>query len=186
MISLLMVILTKKFPVTEIYNASSWWGIFIEAIIVWITVEYALDRLRLSTFTKYILITLSGIALYADAFGTIFLFYDRFYRYDWLMHFSVPAVLAVWLWHVLRKLVALPPKWHMWLVITSTVFLSNLFEFAEYAADTFWVKKHYWIAERPDTVEDILFNTVGAVVAILVMTWIEKKITISKQWSKGL
>jgi hypothetical protein len=177
---LAVFILLNKEAVIERYNPSAWWGITSAAFLAWLFAEWALRNIHASWRARHMLVVVGATAVYADSFGTMAHYYDDIRWYDKPMHFLGTAAVALWLWYVLRTMlkkqrIRLPLRWHMWLVLTTASFFGLLFEIFEYTADTLFVEDgHYWIGPAPDTVEDILMNTLGALTVVGFMGWKEK------------
>jgi glycopeptide antibiotics resistance protein len=177
---LLTIIFTTGQAAIERYNPTAWWGIALAAVLAWLFAEWALRYINVSPRTQYFLVVTGAIALYADSFGTMASLYSNYSWYDNAVHGIATAAITFWLWYILRAMlkkrrIRLPLVWHMWLVLVTATFFGLLFEILEYTADMVLLKDHYWIGPAPDTVEDVLFNTIGALAIVSILGWKEKQ-----------
>lgn len=138
-------------------------GLIVTAVAVWTALELTRRQMHLWSVVPALLTT----AL--DMTGDYLHWYATIPYYDAMLHAFGSASVAVWLWAVLvRRYGASTPLGILdWLVFTGVVAAGVMYELEEYLEDVFTESNRFGAAF--DTGNDLLMNTLGAGVAILLL-----------------
>lgn len=158
----------------------SWLGLIVTAVAVFVLLEGSSFFLRRTTdHGLHPLVYLAGVAsLSVDALGDIAHWYGRFGWYDQLAHFQGGVVAAAISYNILWQLeragrIRLGAAGRTVTVVAFTAFLGVLYEMEEYFEDLWYWGRQVRLGDGPDTVNDIIFNIVGALaVLVVVAAWL--------------
>lgn len=112
---------------------------------------------------------LATVSIYLDVFlGEGLRWYDSVFAFDWLTHFMgslVIGLIALMFGHTLNHIrrIRLSTGLLALVVFTTSMTIGTLFEIAEFALDKIW--GYNTQRSLDNTMWDIVFNTVGALVA---------------------
>lgn len=139
----------------------TWLGLIGTAITVWVIFE--IINYYYKPLPWYILgIIFLGLVL--DASSDIFHIYSRFNSWDRFIHFIYGILGAIIIHQLFEKLT---PNWlKRFFTITTVVFLGFLYEYWEMLVDKFYFQYQKALGDGVDTVDDLFFNALGAVLFI--------------------
>lgn len=152
----------------------TWFGLLITGAVVWLMVEGASFYLRKKAgqpLSGWAMLVAVG-ALYLDALGDIFGFYNWNFRglwYDQIAHFwgglaAGAVVLSVMLTMVKAEIIKVNKTALFILALAVTGFLGQLYEIEEYLEDYFRGSNR--LGDGVDTANDMLLNIVGSAISI--------------------
>ena len=167
----------------------TWLGLLITALSVWIIAELVLLRFgkHMSMNRKAVALLATSLVVYPDAIGDI----NRWYSYQYFdatLHFmggSAAAILLFIVFDAIRKNSAsfrVPIRWAAFVSLTSAVFLGVLYEIEEYLEDVF--TGSFRLGDGPDTANDLLMNTLGALTFVLLLAYIFHRLELRKKGKK--
>jgi len=159
----------------------TWRGLFITALFALIVLEGIayFYFLRKNYLLHWLIWLLLAIALSLDASADMFHLYGRFDWWDELIHcfnsaaicFGIFVVVsAFWLDQFRFKLLSRHERRHLALYIAAvtTMTLSALYEIEEYSEDLLY--KTHRLGLGTDTADDLLFNALGVLFMIVVLS----------------
>ena len=151
----------------------SWLGLVLTAGFVWVVLEIVSWRLKKVSGKPlpWIAFLLSLLSVSFDAFGDTHHFYSRFDWYDQVAHVIGGAMAALVAFVVFWRLVEagrimLGKKLTGFVALCISAFLGVLYELEEYLEDVFTGSQR--AGNSVDTSNDLLWNTVGALVIVVI------------------
>lgn len=158
----------------------TWLGLMLTASIVWLALEIISWRLK-KTGARYLwgltyLVSLFSVCI--DAFGDIARFYGTYAWYDQVAHFIGGAAVALVIFDMLVSLqqankINLPLKGRGAITIGLAMALGSVYELEEYLEDVFFASHR--LGDAIDTANDMLLNTIGAVIIIVTLVIIRRR-----------
>lgn len=149
----------------------------------WFWEKFCKTKLAFPNFTGGLI----ALLIYAEGVGSTFGFYGKFGWYDQITHFIGGVTIGL----ISCLIINDSDKKHHWnlnskfLIIFSlclTLSLCVIWEFYEYFVDS--LKNTNLIADKFDTSNDLLFNFIGAVPAIIISALVLKRINLTEKSSQ--
>lgn len=158
----------------------TWLGLMITALGVWGIAEVILWRVgeHMPPNTKALALFATSLVVYIDALADINRWYDLSH-FDNLMHFiggSSACILLFVVFDALRKnaqAFRVSLRWASYITFVTAVSLGVLYEFEEYLEDVF--TGSHRLGDGPDTANDLLMNTLGAAIFVLILSFIRHR-----------
>jgi hypothetical protein len=167
----------KVLPLTLEFT---WLGLVLTASLAWSALEIISWRLRKvgarSLWAGTFIVAL--ISQCTDAFGDIFCFYGTYSWYDQLAHLVGGAAVALIFFDLLTSLHAakrlqLGLAFRGFLSVLGSMALGSLYELEEYGEDVIFGSHR--LGDAFDTGNDLLLNTFGSVLLILLVVWFRRR-----------
>lgn len=161
----------KVLPITLEFT---WFGLIITASGAWLALEIISGWLRKrgaqSLWAGTFIVAL--VSQCTDAFGDIFRLYGSYGWYDQIAHFIGGAVLALVFFNTFYNLeqagrVKFPLGLHSLVSVFSAMAIGSLYELEEYSEDVLFGSNR--MGNAFDTGNDMLMNTLGACLMVLVV-----------------
>lgn len=158
----------------------TWFGLILTASVAWGAVELISWRLRKvgaqSLWGGTLLIVL--ISQCTDAGGDIFRLYGMYSWYDQVAHVVGGAAVALIFFNLLTSLhvaqrISLGQKLRGWIAVMGSMAIGSLYEIEEYSEDI--IRNAHRLGDAFDTANDLLMNTVGAILCIFIIVWVRRK-----------
>lgn len=141
----------------------SWLGLIGTALLIWLILE--LYHKFYQALPDFIFLTaFFGVGL--DAFSDMFRFYSQIMWWDRLMHFIGGGLIAILIFYIFKK-----PYLYTFFAVS---FLGFLYEYWELLIDRYYFGFSRALGDGPDTVDDLLFNLLGAALVLIVIKLINK------------
>ncbi|MFA6296909.1 MAG: hypothetical protein WC663_06140 [Patescibacteria group bacterium] len=178
--------LANLFGILHFELEFSWFGLALTSIVVWIALEFVLWYCKKKfnyTIPSFVFLFPLGNVL-IDAFGDIFKWYGRFSWYDQMAHFLGGASVAGLIFFILcavlkRRRVEFKKYLIGSYAFFAACFLGVLYEIEEYS-ESFFLSNNR-LGDRFDTPNDLLMNTCGALIGVLlVYLYVKMTDTLSK------
>lgn len=121
---------------------------------------------------------LIAFSVWLDAAGNFAHFYTQYFWYDDLTHFEGSLALATAIFYIFYYLNQQGyfklNRWHLGLyTLTAAMFLVSIYEITELAGDLLFAT--YRITTRFDTASDFFYNLLGALIVVLIGSWVIRK-----------
>jgi hypothetical protein len=154
----------------------TWLGLILTASLAWGALEIVSWQLRKvgarSLWAGTFIATL--VSQCTDAFGDILRFYGTYSWYDQVAHLVGGAVVALIFFDLLTSLhaakrIQLGLAFRGFLSVLGSMALGSLYELEEYGEDVIFGSHR--LGDAFDTGNDLLLNTLGAVLLILLTVW---------------
>ncbi|MEK7640147.1 MAG: DUF2238 domain-containing protein [Patescibacteria group bacterium] len=167
----------KVIPLTLEFT---WFGLILTASVAWGAVELISLRLRKvgaqSLWGGTLLLVL--ISQCTDAGGDIFRLYSAYNWYDQVAHVVGGAAVALIFFNLLTSLhiaqrIQLGVKFRGWLAVMGSMAIGSLYELEEYGEDVIFGSHR--LGDAFDTANDMLMNTLGALLLILIIVRIRRR-----------
>lgn len=139
------------------------------AVFLGLEISYRHIQQRFQHLVRWWAVVPVLTATLLDAAGDFFHWYSRYPRYDAVLHYVGSLAAAAFLWNILTAF------FHtrrdrgllLWSTFTTAVTLGAFYELEEYLEDVFTTSQR--LGDGPDTGNDLLLNTLGAVTVIVVV-----------------
>ena len=167
--------LLNQFDLLHFSLDFTWLGLALTSIIAWFFIEGASYLLKKTSGQPMsgLIFLIALIAVYVDALGDILHFYARFSWYDALAHSIGGAAAAGLIFFIIwtlgqSKKIKIGVLGTGFVSLTTVSFLGGLYEIEEYLEDMF--TGSHRLGDGPDTANDLLLNTLGALFIIGLIT----------------
>lgn len=188
-ILLTSLLLFESMNLIGIYNVQidfTWAGLIATVVAIWLAVElvnYFLEKKTKLAIAAWVFLV-ATLAIYIDAIVDINGWYGKFFWYDQMAHLvSGLAVAAIIAYIVLRleqsKIIKLTAITFLIFVLAGAMALGSIYEIEEYLEDFFTGSNR--LGDGPDTANDLMLNTIGALIAVGVVMWVRRKSLIIKK-----
>ncbi len=158
----------------------TWIGLMLTVVVAWSVLELINYWLVKSTGKgiaawAYLAAT---FAIYLDALGDINRWYSTYIHYDQVAHFIGGMATATIIGYVVLRIeqakkIRCMTTFFLLTVLAMTMALGSLYEIEEYLEDYFRGTNR--LGDAQDTVNDMLLNTIGAIVVVIIIFFIRKK-----------
>lgn len=147
-------------------------GLIVTQAAAWILLEIVQTRLQ-RPYAWWIM-ALIVLSMTLDMTGDLFHWYDRFFWYDAVLHFFGSSVAALWVWNIATIVYhkRAPHKLIMLATFGLGVAMGVSYELEEYLEDYF--TGSHRLGDAFDTGHDLLMNTTGVVVALIIAQYLAK------------
>ena len=177
-ISLILFETLNLFGVLHFTLDFSWLGLIITSTVSLIALEviYYLKRSDLPPTLPYLL---AAIGLWIDALGDMAHMYGKYAWYDQFAHLFGGAVLmslAILLLMSLLEKGGIPILLALFICLSFASFAGNFYEIEEHLEDRFYHGRQVRLGDGPDTVDDIILNTLGGIAVGLIYFIARKKV----------
>lgn len=167
----------KVLPLTLEFT---WLGLILTASLAWGALEFISWRLRKAGARSLWAWTFIAALLSqcTDAFGDILRLYGTYGWYDQVAHLIGGAVIALILYDLFTALherarIQLGLKFRGFLSVLGAMAIGSLYELEEYGEDVIFGSHR--LGNAFDTGNDMLMNTVGAILCIFIIVWVRRK-----------
>ncbi|MCW1930013.1 MAG: hypothetical protein KIH62_001710 [Candidatus Kerfeldbacteria bacterium] len=171
----------KLFPIQPTFTVI---GLIITLVAVWIAVEYTEKLMRRSSVHDHHSITMAiliPLTVYIDAIGDFCHLYTILPNYDAYLHFFIPSVVTIWIWHVLRALYpTLSNRFYSFMAVAIMLAAGALYEIEEYLEDVYTGSHRF--GDAMDTGNDLTMDLLGPIIAIICLNIFLK---IRKQYNNN-
>ncbi len=154
----------------------SWLGLIGTAFFIWLSLEvYHYFYQPLPWFIYFT--AFSGVTL--DAFSDIFHLYSQIIWWDRWMHFFEGAIAAIIILYLFKKSPFYSHAKDFSVGVYTILlisFLGFLYEYLEFLIDKFYFGYPKSLGDGPDTVDDMLFNLLGATIIMALLFFWNRKI----------
>lgn len=158
----------------------TWGGLVLTASVVWIVLEIISGRLKKATGQPlpWFVLLAAVLSVSVDALGDLRHWYSGYAWYDQLAHAIGGGVAGIMvftsIWQLVQAGKVLIPKWLTGVFgLSIAVMLGAFYELEEYLEDV--ITGSHRLGDGFDTANDILMNTIGAIVFILVAYFLSRK-----------
>jgi hypothetical protein len=167
----------KVLPLTLEFT---WFGLILTASFAWGAIEFISWRLRKigaqSLWGGTLLLAL--LSQCTDAGGDIFRLYGTYGWYDQVAHIIGGAAVALIVFNLFTSLhvaqrISLGPKLRGWIAVMGSMAIGSLYEIEEYSEDV--IRHSHRLGDAFDTANDMLCNTIGAILLVLVIVWVRRR-----------
>jgi hypothetical protein len=115
---------------------------------------------------------LVAAGIWFDAVGNFAHLYTRYNWWDQLVHGIGPAMVGAIIVYIFRGfyergLIKLPPAWHYFVVVSSAMFITVLYELTEYLGDILF--NTHRITNLLDTADDLWWGLVAIIIVSLLL-----------------
>lgn len=163
----------------------TWLGLIITSTVVFGSVEwisYKVKKLTGSPLPWFIYLG-AFFSISLDAMGDIAHWYTQFTWYDQVGHASGGGMVALLVFFVYWRLInvnkiVISKKMAGFISVAVAISLGVLYELEEYIEDL--INKSNRLGTGVDTANDMLFNTMGAIIIIVIVTSLIREKTASK------
>lgn len=160
--------------VFPIHIEFTWLGLVLTAALAWLALEvitWQLHRVGAESLWGWTFLA-ALLSQCTDAFGDILRLYGTYSWYDQVAHLVGGAAVALVFFNIFARLiergiVKLPRAWHGFISILGSMAISSLYEIEEYSEDVIFHSNR--LGSAFDTANDMLLNTSGAILIILVI-----------------
>ncbi|MBI2624026.1 hypothetical protein HYW67_00845 [Candidatus Parcubacteria bacterium] len=160
----------------------SWLGLMVTAVAVLALLEGSAFLLKRTTGRGLhpVAYFAGAVALAVDAIGDIVHLYGRFAWYDQAAHFLGGAVVGIVAFNVLWQLegvgrIRIGAGWRSLFIVSMGALFGSLYEIEEYLEDLWKWHRQVRLGDGPDTVNDIIFNILGALAVAIIAAFIVRK-----------
>lgn len=166
----------KVLPLTLEFT---WLGLILTASLAWGALEVISWRLRKvgsrTLWAGTFIATL--VSQCTDAFGDILRLYGSYGWYDQVAHLIGGAVIALILYDLFTALheakrIQLGLKFRGFLSTLGSMAIGSMYELEEYGEDVIFGSNR--LGNAFDTGNDMLLNTIGAVLLVLIIVWVRR------------
>lgn len=162
--------------------AFTWFGLVCTMSVVWALVEFMSWRVRKTTGEPLPWFVYLGALVSSsfDAMGDIKHWYITYTWYDQAAHIlggSMSALLIFYtLWHTRNAGRIFMGKYFTgFMTVAFTMALGSCYELEEYLEDVFRGVVGIRLGDGPDTANDLLMNTIGALIVVTILMFAVKK-----------
>jgi hypothetical protein len=159
----------------------TWKGLVMTAGFTWLALEivsWLLYKKAGRSLSWYVFM-IALVSISVDALGDINHWYSGFSWYDQMAHMvgGGTAALAAFslYWELVKSgKIVMGKKFAGFLAVATAGFLGTFYEMEEYLEDVF--TGSHRLGDGPDTANDIMMNTIGAIIMVMVVVLLTRRV----------